>query len=78
MIKVAALAVLGGIVGIVTPGQAGVTDGMYFAGGDFDLKPAQRLLAANCNMPPTLTVVLLKTLMVRRHGKMYSYALPER
>jgi hypothetical protein len=53
-------------------------DGMLFAGGDYSLPRAQKLMAVNCNLPKALTVVLLRTLMVRRNGKMYSYALEER
>lgn len=48
-------------------------DGMFFAGGDFNLKRAHRLLAANCGMPKSLSVVLLKTIAVRKAGKIRNY-----
>jgi hypothetical protein len=33
------------------------------------------MMAVNCNMPKSLTVVLLKPLMVRKNGRTRSYAL---
>jgi hypothetical protein len=53
-------------------------DGMFFAGGDFSLRRAQKLMAANCNVPKSFTVVLLRTLMMRKNGKTYSYSVAER
>ena len=48
-------------------------DGMYFAGGDFNFDRAQVLMAQNCLMPASLTVVLVKTLLVRKNGKVQHY-----
>jgi hypothetical protein len=91
MLKAAALIILGTVIATVPPAQAAVSDGtpyylcfaytqdgMLFAGGDDNLKRAGRLMAANCNMPKTVTVVLLQTVMVRRGGKIYRYAARER
>jgi hypothetical protein len=47
-------------------------------GGDSDLRRAQEHVAINCNLPKTLTVVLLRTSMVRRNGKTDSYDGPQR
>lgn len=91
MMKIAAAILLGAIVGGATPSRAAVVedapyymcfgyteDGMLFAGGDFDFGRAQKMVAANCSLPKNITVVLLKTVLMRRHGKTYSYALHER
>jgi hypothetical protein len=38
-------------------------DGMFFAGGDFELSRAKKMTTANCGMPKTIKVVLVKTIM---------------
>jgi hypothetical protein len=91
MMKIAAAILLSAIVGSASPTRAAVVedtpyymcfgyteDGMLFAGGDFDFGRAQKMVAANCSLPKNITVVLMKTILVRRHGKTYSYAVRER
>jgi hypothetical protein len=91
MIKISAAVLLAAMVGGASSSRAAVVedapyymcfgyteDGMLFAGGDFDFQRAQKMVAANCNLPKNITVVLLKTVMMRRHGKIYSYALRDR
>jgi hypothetical protein len=43
-------------------------DGLLFAGGDFNLTRARKLIAANCGLPRSVSVVLLKTIMARENG----------
>ncbi len=89
MFKIAACGLLGLTLGIVAPAQAIITDrtpyymcfaytpdGMLFAGGDFNFRGAQKMMAANCSMPKNLSVVLLRTVMVRRNGKLQNYETP--
>ncbi len=90
MVKIAVF-MLGTVLGVGTPAQAAITektpyymcfaytqDGMLFAGGDFNFRRAQKMIAANCSLPKKVTVVLLKTAMLRKNGKTFTYALRER
>jgi hypothetical protein len=90
MFRNAALILLGAIIANVPQADAAVTDetpyymcfaytedGMLFAGGDFNLERGRKMLATNCDMPKSLTVVLLKTIMVRKNGKIRSYEMHE-
>jgi hypothetical protein len=48
-------------------------DGMLFAGGDFDFARARRIIAANCGLPKNVSVVLMKTIMMRKNGNTHSF-----
>ncbi len=49
-------------------------DGLLFAGGEFDLDRASRLIAANCGLPRNVSVVLMKTIMARKNGSTRTFA----
>ena len=48
-------------------------DGMFFAGGEFDYNRAQKMMKVNCGMSHNYTVVLLKTISVRKNGRISEY-----